>query len=186
MKEVMQKVNSTTRVLPSPKCRKAKSVNTRPSNRLGVKNGFTLIELLIVMAIIGILLTLASVNFIAVRERARDAQRKSDLAQIQIALELYRSDTGSYPADSQYPDGCNGIFQSNTGVHYLKKTPCDPLDPKTQPYFYSQRDGGLGYCLRACFENNKDNKMDENNNSVPGCTLTACENGRSSYTVQNP
>src|ERR1035437_3458279 len=64
------------------------------------KNGFTLIELLIVIAIIGVLATLLMVNFIGVRQRARDAQRKSDLRQIQSALEIYRSDNGTYPASS--------------------------------------------------------------------------------------
>ena len=59
---------------------------------LGLKKGFTLVELLIVVAIIGILSTLLMANFIGVRQRARDAQRKADLRQIQSALELYRSD----------------------------------------------------------------------------------------------
>lgn len=71
------------------------------------KKGFTLIELLIVIAIIGVLATLLMVNFIGVRQRARDAQRKSDLRQIQSALEIYRSDQGSYPA-SIINCTCNG------------------------------------------------------------------------------
>src|SRR5437588_640087 len=59
--------------------------------------GFTLIELLVVIAIIGILATIVMVNVLSVRSRARDTQRKSDIRQIQSALELYRADQGSYP-----------------------------------------------------------------------------------------
>jgi general secretion pathway protein G len=148
--------------------------------------GFTLIELLIVMAIIGILVSVASVNFIGVRERARDSQRKSDIAQIQIALELFRTDTGAYPTAAQYPVGCNGVFQSTTGTLYLKKTPCDPLNPSQQRYIYAPTTTNTGYCLRACFENSRDSKKDMTNNAVSGCTIPVCPGGKYSYTVQNP
>jgi general secretion pathway protein G len=57
-----------------------------------MKKGFTLIELLVVIAIIGMLSALLVPNFMGARERARDAQRKSDLKQIQKALEMYRQD----------------------------------------------------------------------------------------------
>jgi len=62
-----------------------------------LEKGFTLIELLIVIVIIGVLATLLMTNFVGVRQRGRDAQRKSDLRQIQAALELYRADVGQYP-----------------------------------------------------------------------------------------
>ena len=70
-----------------------------------IKNikGFTLVELLIVIAIIGVLSALLMANFIGVRQRARDAQRKSDLRQMQSALELYRSDLGLYPTTQNGP-----------------------------------------------------------------------------------
>ena len=65
------------------------------------KKGFTLIELLIVISILGILAGLVAVNFNQARRRARDVARKSDLKQIQKAMELYKDDQTpqTYPAD---------------------------------------------------------------------------------------
>jgi general secretion pathway protein G len=124
--------------------------------------GFTLIELLIVIAIIGVLSTLLMANFIGVRQRARDAQRKSDLRQIQAALEIYRSDNGSYPAIG----GGNGQLSSNgsckasltdTNVTatYMKSIPCDPTGPNVS---YTYLGGGTSYTLYACLENSSDSQ----------------------------
>ncbi len=139
--------------------------------------GFTLIELLIVIAIIGVLATLLMVNFVGVRQRARDAQRKSDLRQIQSALELYRADQGSYP--SSLPS-CNGSAFSANGTTYMQTIPCDPLTGTN--YLYSTTASG-GYTLVACLENLNDSQKDSSNNSF--CSAPTYPN-TASYTVTNP
>ena len=65
------------------------------------KKGFTLIEILIVAAIVGLLGVLASVALDSARERARDAKRMSDVARVQVALELYFNDHNSYPTATE-------------------------------------------------------------------------------------
>lgn len=138
--------------------------------------GFTLVELLIVVAIIGILATLLSANFIGVRQRARDGQRKSDLRQIQSALELYRSDQASYPNVIPSPN-CPPALKSpdcSTST-YMQKI---PIDPAGASYTYSSN--GTIYSLIACLENGNDSQKDAAN--VAPCNGTT----NFSYTVQNP
>ncbi|MGH7245715.1 MAG: type II secretion system protein [Candidatus Levyibacteriota bacterium] len=139
--------------------------------------GFTLIELLIVIAIIGILAALLMANFVGVRQRARDAQRKSDLRQIQSALELYRADVGSYPDTSTFSSCGSGASLANGTTIYMTTIPCDPLSGTS--YAYSSA-SSTTYVLIACLENSSDSQKDSTN--VSPCDGTT----NFSFTLQNP
>ena len=64
--------------------------------------GFTMIELMVAAAIIGILASVVLASLNEARKKARDAQRMSDLQQVQLALRQYKDVHGSYPF---YPEG---------------------------------------------------------------------------------
>jgi len=141
--------------------------------------GFTLIELLVAISIIGILSSFLLANFVGVRQRARDGIRKSDLRQIQSALELYRSDKAAYPA-SPLPS-CGSPLQdtSKPPVVYMQKIPCDPSNSSVYTYTASGNDS---YTIVGCLENGNDPQKDSSANSA--CVGT----GKTgiSYTLQNP
>ena len=60
--------------------------------------GFTIVELLIVIVVIGILAAITIVAYNGVQQRSRDSKRLSDMSAIKKALELYKTDTGTFPA----------------------------------------------------------------------------------------
>lgn len=131
-----------------------------------LKSGFTLVELLVVVSLIGVLSTLVIANLNSARERARDAERKSDLRNIQTALRLYYNDAGRYPAGTSTmtacgtgtsPSACSyGSVWDRSGTTYMNILPKDPLSP-TQDYVYTYIDDD-NYVLRSCLENKSDDK----------------------------
>ena len=118
-----------------------------------MKKGFTLIELLVVISLIGILATLVIANMNSARERARDAQRKSDFRSIQTALRLYYNDKGGYPATANM--GVWGDPWIVSGITYMNILPADPLSDQNYTYTSTDTDD---YTLKSCLENKSDDK----------------------------
>jgi len=87
------------------------------------KLGFTLIELLVVIAILAGMVAILFPNFMDVRERARDNQRKADLKNYQKALEFYKDNQNppKYAPDASFPLPCANWTVS--GFQYMAKTP---------------------------------------------------------------
>ncbi|MCE7897648.1 MAG: hypothetical protein DPW11_00065 [bacterium] len=130
-----------------------------------IKRGFTLIELLIVITIIGILSALVLTNVQGVRERARDARRKSDLNAIKTALRLYYNDFGSYPTSTNgIIEGCSdgttactwGSAFASTNT-YMNSLPLDPSSTTSNPRYYTYTQTSADtYTLTAELENASD------------------------------
>jgi len=125
-----------------------------------MKSAFSLIEILVVIAIIAILTTLLVPNYIESRQRAKDVQRKSDLKQMQTALELYKQNQNPqlYPSPTQIPAPCQ-IWQQSTIV-YMNKVPKDPSSSCASPvpYYYANTNDDVlfdasTYELYSCLDN---------------------------------
>ncbi|MCM8787832.1 MAG: prepilin-type N-terminal cleavage/methylation domain-containing protein [Candidatus Omnitrophica bacterium] len=136
-----------------------------------LKKGFTFIEILVVVAIIGVLTSIAAVSYRSANVKSRDGKRKADLEQIRAALEMCRTDTGSYPSGLSF-----GGSLTCGGNTYLNPIPQDPLSPNYN-YRYD-RPTSTTYCLCAYLESGGG---DTSCTCDGGCGIQTCN-----YGVQNP
>ncbi|PLX21920.1 hypothetical protein C0584_01115 [Candidatus Parcubacteria bacterium] len=61
------------------------------------KKGFTLIELLVILAIIGILSSMATVGLNGARIKAKRTKAYSDISEIRKAIDIFANDTSLWP-----------------------------------------------------------------------------------------
>jgi len=116
-----------------------------------MKKGFTLIELLIVIAIIGILASMVIVSMGNVTRKARDAERKGDLAQIGNLVEAYNAENESFPVSA------TEVALDNTTVldeafANAGNVPVNGPNGADDDYTYQTNAGGTAYVLGATLE----------------------------------
>lgn len=102
------------------------------------QRGFTLIEIMVVVAIIGLLAAVVTMNLIGNVDTANASKARSDIRTLEIALDLYKIDNNRYPTTEQ-------------GLEALVTRPADPTltrwkdggyvkrlskDPWGKPYQY--------------------------------------------------
>ena len=156
------------------------------------QKGFTLIELLIAIVIISVLVGIGITSFITSQIKARDSQRKSDLANIARSLEMYYNDKGRYPdATGGLVNGIEwgGEFSDDTvvgGAVYMVKL---PSDPGANTYYYTIEVNGTAFRLYALLENEKDRAVPLDGDGFPtiyadtDCGEAACNYGIASTNV---
>jgi len=76
-----------------------------------LRTAFTLVELLVVITIIGILAALITVAAVGALRRAREAEVKAEIDQIDTAIEEYKNKATSYPPNCQIDDQIIGATE---------------------------------------------------------------------------
>lgn len=89
--------------------------------------GFTLVELLVVLAILALLLTLATPRYFRSIDRAKDAALKQDLNTVRESIDKFYADTG------QYPKTLDDLVERK----YIRKLPIDPITNSTGTWILS-------------------------------------------------
>lgn len=121
-----------------------------------MKKGFTFIEILVVVTIIALLSAVGAISYSQFTKQSRDAKRKADIEQIRAAVEMYRSNNGQYPLNSQFTfTSCTAPGSVSDGTAtYLSKAPNDPKCTASTPskYYYNALDSSDVTCtaLTTC------------------------------------
>ncbi len=96
------------------------------------QKGFTLIEIMVVLAILAGLIAMVAPNIIGEAGAARVKTAKAEMANISLALDMYKLDNFTYPSTSQgiealasKPSGSPEPKNYKSGG-YMKKMPMDP------------------------------------------------------------
>src|SRR5688500_12788578 len=113
--------------------RGAMSATQRHVSRRG---GFSQIELLLELVILAILAAVVVPKFTGRSEQAKEAAAKTDIAQMETALDSFEVDAGRYPAQDEGLTALTVRPQNVTkwmGPYLKRDVPKDPWD---QPYVY--------------------------------------------------
>lgn len=123
-----------------------------------------MIELLIVVAVLGVLVSIALFSFTNQQKSARDAQRRSDLQQYRIALENYaNANNSAYPIQTSTVAVGTVLCRANNAplTTFMSGCPEDPIynsGGNVNIYYRYQSDSnGTKYVLWANLEKTSNN-----------------------------
>jgi general secretion pathway protein G len=109
--------------------------NTTATPQSG-QTGFTLMELLVVLAILGLLMSLVGPRVLSQLGGAKTKTAALQIKDLEQTLEMYKLDVGAFPTTEQ---GLQALVQKPAGIvgwngPYLKSDV--PLDPWNREYYY--------------------------------------------------
>ena len=105
--------------------------------------GFTVIELLVVLAAIGLLLSVAAPRYMQHLDRAREVTLKEDLYQLRDAIDKFYGDQSRYPTN----------LEELVGKRYLRAVPVDPITQRSDTWvIVAPADGAAAKASGAAFD----------------------------------
>lgn len=96
--------------------------------------GFTMIELVIVMAMLGLLLSIALPQYMATLERGREQVLQQNLATMREAIDKFYGDRGRYPEK----------LEELVTLRYLRAIPNDPFTESPTWIVVAPKDSSMG------------------------------------------
>lgn len=116
------------------------------------QQGFTLIELLLVLVILAVLGAVVVPKFTKRSQQAKETAAKTDIANLEVAIDAFEIDTGRYPTNAE---GIGALIRPPANTEedwkgpYLKRG--IPKDPWSAEYTYRQpgQHNEFGYDLSS-------------------------------------
>lgn len=123
--------------------------------RIRRRAGFTLIEVLVVVAILGIVVAIAVVNYLNAIDRGRQRRSMADMRGMATAVEAYAADFDRYPPASAFvlpvglelPTGTLVVAQPYLQPTYLRVVPL--ADGWNSWFTYGTTSAQTDYVLRS-------------------------------------
>ena len=101
------------------------------------EQGFTLLEIMVVVVIIGLLVAAVAPNFMGQIDTAAINRARTDIRQIETALNLYRLDNFRYPTTSEGLQALVTNPGEASAPNWRQQLERIPVDPWDQPYQYA-------------------------------------------------
>lgn len=109
----------------------------KSSTCLRSRKGFTLIELVAVTAMLGVLAGMLLPSIDSANKKAKNAKLKNDLVTVDSAIQLYKMENGTCPAD----------LEMLVGEYIVKNK--NFKDAMNKKFSYVTTDSGLTYTLKG-------------------------------------
>jgi prepilin-type N-terminal cleavage/methylation domain-containing protein len=94
------------------------------NHRTTPRHGFTLIEMLVVMAIVALLLAIATPRYFGSLDRSRTVALQENLKVLRTTIDKFYADKGRYPA----------TLDEMVESKYLRRVPTDPVTESSQTW----------------------------------------------------